>query len=269
MNHESNPQDQPEVPPIPDTADELVSRIDESKAETVENLGEAAMGDLAAEPNSETSPNENPRNHLELAGSRGVDMSEIRESILQSQLRNQREVFGEKELAAVEGREASKEAVQAVVNAIETLTQEKALKQEEFNFSGVRKLQRRLDSRDEAGRLTKEAWLNYYPDGASSAHPNVSGRALVDLQFLHEGKKYIPGYGDARTTDDMYVSQESGKPMIVRKVDISRWNTPNHILSAEREATEEEVQEALSLITEMVKEEEQRKAQSAEAHPAL
>lgn len=243
-----------EVPPIPDTADELLNKIDDAKAE----LGETAIQETVEEPEYD----EPPRNHLEAAERAGIDMSEFRRSIEEGQRKAQLEVFGEKELAAVEGHEASKETMQAIVNAIETLTQEESPKQEEFHFPGARKMQRRLSSRDEEGRLTKEVWLNYYPDGASNAHPNVSGRALIDMQFLRDGKKYIPGYGDARTKDDFYVSQESGTPMIVRSIDISRWNSPNHILSAEREATEEEVQEALSLITEMVRAEEQSQAQS-------
>ena len=242
----------PEIPQIPDTADELVEQIDRAKAH---ELGGMAIG------NSEI--HENPRNHEELAKNYGLDTSFLEEHRRQRQLR----IFGQEELAAVEGHEASPESTQALVNAVKTLTQEPANGQEELKFPNARKLQRRLSSRDKEGKLQQQVWLDYYPEGAAGAAPNVSDRAEVDLVGLHREIKRVEGKvlgfeGDqAVVSDDLYVDKETGKAMLRRR--IAQINANTYSTEASREATEREVQEALDLVTKLVQEETQRQTTQA------
>ncbi len=238
---------------------EDISHLDFEPEDPELHAGLDAMG----QPKEDIEPeriHKNPRNHLELAENAGIDMSWLREQIQQERV----EVFGQDALDAVEGHEASEENVQSVINAIKALTQEKVSGQEEYKFTNATKLQRRLEARDEGRHLTDIIILNYYPDGAVDASPNVANTAVVDVSPLRYGKRTIKRHGHEErgsTTDSMYVDQQTAKPMIKREVDISRWNMPQRYVSAAKEATEEEVQAALDLITKMVQEDEKQRVQ--------
>lgn len=179
----------------------------------------------------------------------------------------QKAIFGREELEGVVGHEASPESVDALTNAIKTLTQEKAPKQREIKFDNGRKLTRHLDVADENGQYNQEIQLDYYPDGAAGAAPNVSSSAEVDLLNLHQEVKQVkgkvPGFEGRKAvvSDDLHVDKQTGKAMLTRRIEQINANT--YSTSASREATEEEVQEALDLITKLVQEESQRQTPQA------
>jgi hypothetical protein len=169
-------------------------------------------------------------------------------------------LFGEADLAAAKKQEASDETTEQLLNTIQALTKnEKKGDHREYERDDRTKFQRRLKLKGDDGHLKQTLHLNYYPNGTSDLDHQVDREALAEVWNFRQSVQTLHAFDTPEelvALDSIYINNKTGEAMLKRSFETDN-DSQYKFMTAERPATDQEINEALDLIAQMVTQEEQ------------